>query len=506
MAYVRQAVVVVHGMGEQRPLDTLNGFVDTALAPIDGEARFYSRPESVTGSYEQRRFLAPQVTSEDGSRSRPHTEFFEYHWAHLMQGNRIDDLWPTLRRMLLLLPWKVPYGLRVVWGLLWVVVVASAWALWRGPGADLFDGGAGAADTVVRTLLGTGAVATVTTIVVSRILPGALTNSFVDVVRYLDASPRSYAVRHEIRKGFVELLQALHDAVGPYGRKRYDRIVIVAHSLGAYIAYDGISHLWGTMNHLHDGGGPVDLGGLRELEEAASALPDPPGTATAAQVDAYQRAQHQLWEGVRAQGNPWRITDLVTAGTPMYFAHRLYTKNTSQFRQRVERRELPTCPPHDEEDPANNVHGTTRFYSWERKTLRTVDGKRKRVARRVLYEGAPFAVVRWTNVYFPTRAWFFGDWFGGPLAPLFGTGIRDVAVRGNTRPRRAWPPGEWFRSRFVPGWAHALYFRFADDDGPTSVTTALRDAMALEVVPETGDVVDLDEQAEATVLDDVPHP
>ena len=31
---VRTAVVVVHGMGEQRPMDTLDGFVKTALHPL----------------------------------------------------------------------------------------------------------------------------------------------------------------------------------------------------------------------------------------------------------------------------------------------------------------------------------------------------------------------------------------------------------------------------------------------------------------------------------------
>jgi hypothetical protein len=61
--YVRQAVVVIHGMGEQLPLDTLRGFIDTALEPDEhGNRRYYSRPESVTGSYESRRFLAPRVT------------------------------------------------------------------------------------------------------------------------------------------------------------------------------------------------------------------------------------------------------------------------------------------------------------------------------------------------------------------------------------------------------------------------------------------------------------
>ena len=38
-----------------------------------------------------------------------------------MQGNRLDDLWPTFRRVLLQPPWRVPAGLRVVW-----VAIAAA--------------------------------------------------------------------------------------------------------------------------------------------------------------------------------------------------------------------------------------------------------------------------------------------------------------------------------------------------------------------------------------------
>jgi hypothetical protein len=37
-----------------------------------------------------------------------------------------------------------------------------------------------------------------------------LTASFVDVVRYIDTSPRSYGVRRDIRKGLIVMLQALH--------------------------------------------------------------------------------------------------------------------------------------------------------------------------------------------------------------------------------------------------------------------------------------------------------
>jgi hypothetical protein len=39
---IRTAVVIVHGMGEQRPMETLDGFVKTALHPriVEGEKKW----------------------------------------------------------------------------------------------------------------------------------------------------------------------------------------------------------------------------------------------------------------------------------------------------------------------------------------------------------------------------------------------------------------------------------------------------------------------------------
>lgn len=54
----RTAVVIVHGMGEHLPLETLDRFVRTALPQVGGERRYFSRPALVTGSYEARRHLA----------------------------------------------------------------------------------------------------------------------------------------------------------------------------------------------------------------------------------------------------------------------------------------------------------------------------------------------------------------------------------------------------------------------------------------------------------------
>lgn len=82
MIQVRQAVVVVHGMGEQLPLSTLTRFIDTALAPDESGARtYYSRPESTTGSFESRRFLAPARPDAREPTLNAQTDFFEYHWA-----------------------------------------------------------------------------------------------------------------------------------------------------------------------------------------------------------------------------------------------------------------------------------------------------------------------------------------------------------------------------------------------------------------------------------------
>ncbi len=474
----RQAIVVIHGMGEQRPVETLNRFSEVVTP--EG-ATFYSKVDRLTESFEARRHLIPP---QKGLGTQ--TEIYEYHWAHLMEGNRVGDLFPLLRRMLLPVPgwWGapltllavgaafvlvmsllgppevtvptaveillgivalvgiwfvikyVPVGLIVVWLLIWAGVGWMAWAVVWGPLQDVVGG---LESDAIRAVVGGGITAVAATYLISRALPRWLTSSFVDVVRYLDTSPRSYQVRKDIRAGVVDLLQALHD----YGR--YERIVVMAHSLGSYIGYDAISFLWAQLAKLHEGpelhgdegggstGGKVPTG-LAELEMAASALDD-----DAKSVDAFQDAQRALWVGLRSQGSPWLITDFISFGSPMYFADSLYTRNKAQFDRRTKRDELPTCPPQIERNPNNNINGTDLYFSWN-------NG-----GHRVLHDAAPFAVVRWTNLWYPSVAGFFGDWFGGRLAPLFGKGIKDIAVLGD-RPYR-----------FVPGAAHSMYLRDSKD-------------------------------------------
>lgn len=452
---LRTAVVVVHGMGEHRPLETLNGFIDAGLPSVGGARRFYSRPDGVTDSYESRRYLAPRQP-EHGANPELYaqTEFFEYHWAYLMQGNELGDLWSTVRKFLLLRAGYVPSGLLVVWVVAWLLIAVGVWAFVWGPLSHLDLAEGPIIEVVAEVLLGGGLAAILVAWLVTGPLKRWVTSSFVDVVRYLDTSPRSYAVRRDIRAGIIKLLDGLTNS------DRYDRIVIVAHSLGSYIAYDAISYLWGQYNIRYarppdqDGQAPE---GLAELEAAASELVAKKGTpAEDAARDRFRNAQRELWIDLRQDGNPWLITDLITFGSPMYFADRLYTRDYADFARRVKRWELPTCPPQDEGADYNNVNDSDLWFSWKHES-----------GRRMLYHGAPFAVTRWTNMWFPAHAGFLGDWFGGPLAPLYGPGITDIALQGN-RTRSRWP-----------ALAHAKYFSFPDDLSAASVTTKLREAMDL---------------------------
>jgi hypothetical protein len=449
MGKIQQAVVIVHGMGEQRPQQTLQGFIDAAV-PRRGEGdHYYSEPERVSGSFESRLYRVP--ASKD-SAVDVETDFYEYHWAHLMQGNRLGDLGPMFRRMLLRWPWRVPAGLRPAWVIFWVAGLALGWALAFGPlrGAPLGDD---KLTGVIQGLLGAGLTSTVLVYVITKVLPGPLTVSFVDVVRYLDTSPRSYAVRREVRKGMVDLLRGLHEVRdGDEPGSRYDRIVVVAHSLGAYVAYDGISYLWsqcGTML----GSTPWVSHGSAALDAVEKLADDLKRNPTPATVVAYQSAQRALWSELAQNGSPWLVTDFISVGTPMYGADALYTKTRLEWARRVARRELPTCPPQSDRAERNKGQHD-HFFSFRDRN------------RRYIYHAAPFALVRWTNLWFPSRFGLFGDWFGGPLAPLFGPGVRDVSVTARGM-------------RWVPALAHTKYFSYPKDEGPDSPTTALRAALDL---------------------------
>jgi len=416
----RTAVVFVHGLLERRPMDVLDDFAKTALTPDGAAWEYYPQPLEATDSYEARRYTAPSIG----------VDLYEYDWSFLMTSARYAGFVPALARLFLRRPRHVPDQLFGIWRAVLVTVlvpIAVVVALFLVGGYFLHTG-------VACWIVGVATSVVVLTVVLAvfRLLPRALTRSFlttgfVNVARYFDlVAPESQAARRAIRGGLVDLLHTLQQG-------RYARIVVVGHGIGGYIAYDALTTLWAETHELR-------------AEPGADA---PPMTESDPHVSVadFQEQQFAQWQALRRQGNPWRITDFITIGTPMALADVFIARppifgacgridrRHALFDRLIRRGVVCCCPP-----PAGELGGLSLF-----------------------------AVTRWTNLWFPVqRGSLRGDWFGGPLVPLFGAGVREIAVSGN-RPQR-----------LAPGLAHVRYFKDAQRDDDGDVAFHLRKVLALE--------------------------
>jgi hypothetical protein len=126
-----QAVVVIHGMGEQRPMDTVKGFVKAVwetdyISTANGlphPSQVWSRPDTRTGSLELRRITTRESIP---SASFPHgvrTDFYELYWADLTVGSTWDEFTAWVGGLLLRRPKQVPRDLRAAWVALWIATL-----------------------------------------------------------------------------------------------------------------------------------------------------------------------------------------------------------------------------------------------------------------------------------------------------------------------------------------------------------------------------------------------
>ncbi|MCV7346119.1 hypothetical protein [Mycolicibacterium rhodesiae] len=419
---VRTAVVFVHGLLERRPMDVLDDFAKTALTPDGDRWEYVPQPIEITDSYEARCYVAPSGV-----------DLFEYDWSFLMMSARYAGFMPAVARVLLRRPRHVPDQLFGIWRVVVLTVLiplAAIVALFVVGGYFLHTGVAGWIIGVA-----TSVVVLTVALAVFRLLPRALTRSFlttgfVNVARYFDIAPESHAARRAIRGGLVDLLYTLQQG-------RYARVVLVGHGIGGYIAYDALTALWAEMHELR----------------AASAPAPSSSTEVDGSAEEFQKQQFCRWQDLRRLGNPWRITDFVTVGTPMALADLFVARppilsgcsrvdrRHALFRSLIRRGVVCSCPPLADDSGESTTPGGL----------------------------SPFAVTRWTNLWFPVRRGAIrGDWFGGALAPLFGTGVRDIAVSGN------------IPERLTPGFAHTRYFKYPERDADGDVASELRKILALE--------------------------
>lgn len=417
---MKQAIVIMHGMGEQVPMSTLHSFVNSVWTtdknlvdpgkpdPNTGGPRqenvSWAKPDARNNSTELRR-----VTTEKDA-SGNYTDFYEYYWAHMMQGNTWEHFKTWIWDLLLRNPFKrVPARVFHAWAVLWlialIVIVTTLYGFWPKAASPK------PWVSFVLSLMGLGLAAFVSNVLIKR---------FGDVARYVKAWPPNVAKRHAIRQAGVDLLKKLIDSKDSKGNEEYDRIVVVAHSLGTIVAYDILTMVFGHYNKDFE-----STQTQPERDKLEQMIRDARRSGRL-EIDGFQKQQAAALSEAREHGTPWKVTDFITLGSPLTHAEFLLAESLDDLRMRQNQRNLPTCPPVLEYD------GTTKLDHF------TYSGKsdRKPVDPRIPHHAAPFGYTRWTNLYSPEKCIVKGDLISGPVGEAFGSkqetgviqGIRDIAV------------------------------------------------------------------------------
>lgn len=424
----RQAVVVIHGIGEQQPMATLRSF----LRGI-GIDRFFNKPNSFSDNFELRRFAAP------GARYRPRTDFFELYWAHHLEKERLRDSFRWGLRLVGRKPFwrhnsqlKLPMALfqLILLPLLLIFVTGGLWLMSQVPGfvrSDRWGTANEITDAIPdwwELLFYWGLIALGGVIIIGFITRGIrrfFTHHLSDALRYLSPEPEYITARNQIRAEGVKLLRDLHES------GNYNRIIVVGHSLGSVIGLDILRISWNRFC-TPDLAYPQQAALAKKADKFIEELDRQRHTAGADPAEItgqWQDFQFYLWTECRKRGVPWLVTDFITLGSPLAHASFLLDRKNLTFGIRKQEGEYPVNPPTGEE---------SLFYS---RPIRPEAGKRFNIW--TPHSGALFAVTRWSNAYFPV-AWCFGDPIGGDLGEEFGWGIRNIRIRA--RAHRRWTPGD----------------------------------------------------------------
>ena len=428
------AVLITHGIGEQIPMETLTAFVKAAwvtnteaqwVPPPDAEEIWF-KPDPIAGSHELRRITTRWTKSSAGPTAKgPRVDFFEFYWADLAEGTTVQEVWDWLRTLLVRWPSQVPKGLMSAWLLMWATTLVIAALLLFA--ALPWPGGWWHAGLVLVAA------------VIGYIMQSLVSPYLGDVARYVRADPRNIAMRAAIRDRGLKLLKDIHDSGA------YERVVVVAHSLGTVIAYDLIALLWAERGKaLLIQETEPQFGKLRAVEETAHAL-EAAGDDYESKLQGFRNAQRSFRRGLRSGGDDgtqktrtadeqWLISDFVTLGAPLTHAQFLLARDESDFKKKIARWLFPTSPP--------------QFQPIESEQLAKINARPMPPSPAILgpkgglfsyfygapetwsmHHSAPFAAVRWTNIYDPHRLIFAGDIISGPLVPVFGKGIRDINLK-----------------------------------------------------------------------------
>lgn len=286
-------------------------------------------------------------------------------------------------------------------------------------------------------------IVSVTLLLVGPLVSVRALGGIGDAARYLSNRPDSIEEKDQIIKQTTDLLAALHEWDSTRNRYRYERIVVIGHSLGSVIGYEAITAYWtqiyAQLRMSANGSAPEVLRtrATEEVEHLISPLVDDHpfvgGTLFADSKNEPRTAEYRVcqWRLAETLMTPlpnqplasncgkaparWAITDFVTIGSPLAYADVLLSSDVKALRDRQSNRAFPTCPPIAQR--LGDGLEALRFALEDN--------------GRALHHAAVFAAVRWTNIAHRL------DLIGGPLVGLFGNGIQDEIVEPRNRKERA---------------------------------------------------------------------
>jgi hypothetical protein len=442
----RQAVILIHGIGEQLPGTTVRSFARAALGLANGdpnEGVLLLKPDT---RLEPRHEIFRLQAFKRAETGFPRTDFLELYWQDLIRDTSWKQVWrwafsvargdlppklAALRRLIRATLALLLLGVLVIGVLLLLGLAEVHWPSWLRTGSTV---------VTVVSLVGS---------LVTGLIAGWAVSSLGDAARYLQPLPDNVAARRAIRERGLALLRSLHDS------GQYHRVVLVGHSLGSVIGLDILCEFWWERyqraitpdsRHL-----PAYRAALDAHQRAAESLQaggrGDPGAR-------YRNAQRELWKTMRLAGIDWLVSDFVTLGSPLQYPWPFAATDRSDFEQRIEEMVIPTAPPRPE--PGQGI-------AFEA----SIVGPHGSVQVPVLNQAALFAPVRWTNVAFPCRWWVFGDPVGGPVSEWFGSGVLD---------RRPTPIGKSWLSRHSPK-VHSQYWTHRQPEALSMLDEALELSM-----------------------------
>lgn len=370
----RQAVIVIHGIGEQ--VQGISG-EEVARAIFGGSPdSFYSKPDDLSESFDAIRYQGRKLRDLD----RPTTDVYECYWADQLRDNRTRHM--LAWALSLLFRKQTPTWARLL--------AASSITI-------------GVVALVLVGLIVTGRVVPVwiippLVVVLGYLYLGGVVNVVGDAARYMHRHPDNVASRDGIRKRAVDLLDAIHR------NGKYHRVIVVGHSLGSVIALDALSHYWHRVHRSR----------VFVIEEECNALEEAERSSSGGSFSVDH--QRRLWRELRTNGSPWLVTDLVTMGSPLtHFAWLVGGRNAGGATRYDG---VARCPPEPE------IQGGQARFSYSDRFI-SPSGLR---IRRLINRRSVFAATCWTNIYARGERLWQRDLVGGPLSSILGEGIRDIQV------------------------------------------------------------------------------